>query len=58
VEHPGGEQILLAAGSSVEPFWMLYAVHNNTLMSSTYWKIYESVRTVSKNKSVNSVFGV
>lgn len=29
-----------------------------TLMSSTYWKIYESVRTVSKNKSVNSVFGV
>jgi sulfite oxidase len=30
VEHPGGEQILLAAGSSVEPFWMLYAVHNNS----------------------------
>ncbi|RZC37714.1 sulfite oxidase, mitochondrial [Asbolus verrucosus] len=29
IEHPGGDQILLAAGSSVEPFWMLYAVHNN-----------------------------
>lgn len=28
-EHPGGEQILLAAGSSVEPFWMLYGVHKN-----------------------------
>ncbi|KAJ3650303.1 hypothetical protein Zmor_022000 [Zophobas morio] len=28
-EHPGGDQILLAAGSSVEPFWLLYAVHNN-----------------------------
>ncbi|CAH0553952.1 unnamed protein product [Brassicogethes aeneus] len=28
-EHPGGEQILIAAGSSVEPFWMLYAVHKN-----------------------------
>lgn len=26
-EHPGGQQILLAAGSSVEPFWMLYGVH-------------------------------
>ncbi|KAF2905039.1 hypothetical protein ILUMI_01140 [Ignelater luminosus] len=28
-EHPGGDQIMLAAGSSVEPFWLLYAVHNN-----------------------------
>lgn len=28
-EHPGGDQILLAAGSSVEPFWLLYAVHKN-----------------------------
>jgi len=25
--HPGGTKILLAAGSSVEPFWSLYAVH-------------------------------
>lgn len=28
-EHPGGDQILLAAGSSVEPFWMLYSIHKN-----------------------------
>ncbi|CAH1103927.1 unnamed protein product [Psylliodes chrysocephalus] len=27
--HPGGDQILMAAGSSVEPFWMLYGVHEN-----------------------------
>uniref|UniRef100_A0A1B6BW31 sulfite oxidase n=1 Tax=Clastoptera arizonana TaxID=38151 RepID=A0A1B6BW31_9HEMI len=26
-EHPGGDKILLAAGGSVEPFWLLYAVH-------------------------------
>lgn len=25
--HPGGAKILLAAGSSVEPFWRLYAQH-------------------------------
>ncbi|XP_063222455.1 sulfite oxidase isoform X2 [Bacillus rossius redtenbacheri] len=28
-QHPGGDKILMAAGSSVEPFWMLYAVHQN-----------------------------
>lgn len=27
-EHPGGNKVLLAAGSSVEPFWLLYGVHN------------------------------
>jgi sulfite oxidase len=26
--HPGGNQILLAAGGPVEPFWTLYAQHN------------------------------
>ncbi|CAG5982159.1 unnamed protein product [Menidia menidia] len=26
--HPGGAKILLAAGGSLEPFWSLYAVHN------------------------------
>lgn len=29
-QHPGGsEKISMAAGSSVEPFWMLYGVHKN-----------------------------
>lgn len=28
-EHPGGNQILMAAGNSVEPFWILYRVHVN-----------------------------
>ena len=28
--HPGGsEKIILAAGGALEPFWALYAVHNN-----------------------------
>lgn len=26
-QHPGGNKILLAAGSSIEPFWELYASH-------------------------------
>jgi cytochrome b involved in lipid metabolism len=26
--HPGGDKILMAAGGSVEPFWLMYAVHN------------------------------
>ncbi len=28
--HPGGNKILMAAGASVEPFWQMYPVHNNT----------------------------
>ncbi|KAK9874923.1 hypothetical protein WA026_005738 [Henosepilachna vigintioctopunctata] len=28
-EHPGGDQILMAAGGAVDPFWMLYSVHLN-----------------------------
>lgn len=27
--HPGGEKILLAAGSAIDPYWNLYAVHKN-----------------------------
>lgn len=26
--HPGGSRIMLAAGGSLEPFWAMYAVHN------------------------------
>lgn len=26
--HPGGDRILLAAGSAIDPFWKLYAVHD------------------------------
>lgn len=39
-EHPGGDQIMLAAGNSVEPFWMLYAAHNN----SQVFEILETMR--------------
>lgn len=27
VKHPGGDKILMAAGGSVEPFWLMYGVH-------------------------------
>lgn len=27
-KHPGGDKILMAAGGALEPFWLLYAVHN------------------------------
>ena len=27
--HPGATKLLMAAGSSVEPFWAMYAVHLN-----------------------------
>lgn len=26
-QHPGGDKLLLAAGGSVEPFWLIYAQH-------------------------------
>ncbi|CAH1281600.1 unnamed protein product [Diabrotica balteata] len=38
--HPGGNQILIAAGSSVEPFWMLYGIHENPHV----YEILESYR--------------
>jgi sulfite oxidase len=38
--HPGGTKILLAAGKSIEPFWQLYAAHNNV----DVYKILESLR--------------
>ena len=28
-KHPGAKNILMAAGGSLEPFWNLYAVHQN-----------------------------
>lgn len=28
-KHPGGEKILMASGGALEPFWLLYAVHQN-----------------------------
>ena len=36
--HPGANNILMAAGGSVEPFWNLYAVHkvNNNILAKIY----------------------
>lgn len=29
-EHPGGDKIFMAAGGSLEPFWLLYQVHQKS----------------------------
>jgi sulfite oxidase len=45
-EHPGGkERIMMAAGSSIEPFWNLYRVHQN----ANVWEILESHRIGNLN---------
>ncbi|XP_064617297.1 sulfite oxidase-like [Liolophura sinensis] len=31
-KHPGGSKILLGAGGSIEPFWKMYAAHENPAM--------------------------
>ncbi|XP_019867605.2 sulfite oxidase, mitochondrial isoform X2 [Aethina tumida] len=46
-EHPGGDQIMIAAGSSVEPFWLLYGIHKNPHV----FKILESLRIGNLSKS-------
>lgn len=42
--HPGGDQILIAAGGSVEPFWVLYGIHKNEHV----FKILETLRIGKK----------
>lgn len=29
-EHPGGDKILIGAGSSIDPFWHIYQQHNTS----------------------------
>ena len=38
--HPGAEKLLMAAGSSVEPFWNMYAVHLNNIEIYTLLEKY------------------
>ncbi|XP_060525796.1 sulfite oxidase isoform X2 [Cylas formicarius] len=44
--HPGGDQIMMAAGSSVEPFWMLYGIHENEHV----YEILETMRIGNLSK--------
>eukprot|EP01129_Flabellula_baltica_P012618 TRINITY_DN571_c0_g1_i1.p1 TRINITY_DN571_c0_g1~~TRINITY_DN571_c0_g1_i1.p1 ORF type:complete len:890 (-),score=203.17 TRINITY_DN571_c0_g1_i1:2435-5074(-) len=39
-EHPGGERILMAAGSSIEPFWHVYGQHRSQMV----YRILEAYR--------------
>lgn len=50
-KHPGGDKIMLAAGGSVEPFWMMYGVHKrreilNILEKYRIGKFIYSIYTV------------
>ena len=46
--HPGGDKIMLAAGGAIEPFWALYAVHNqeHVLEMLSEYKVSTSVVSV------------
>ena len=40
-KHPGAKNIMMAAGGSIEPFWSIYAVHNN---NSEVYSLLEQYR--------------
>lgn len=55
--HPGGDKILLAAGGALEPFWALYAVHNqeHVLEMLSEYKVGElSAEDVKKQKTIKT----
>lgn len=55
--HPGGDKILLAAGGALEPFWALYAVHNqeHVLEILSEYKVGElRAEDQKKQQSVNA----
>lgn len=58
--HPGGDKILLAAGGALEPFWSLYAVHNqeHVLEILSEYKVGKELSQPNrwKNAIVLSVF--
>lgn len=49
--HPGGDKILLAAGGALEPFWSLYAVHNqeHVLEILSEYKVGEELSLTSND---------
>nr|XP_020448909.1 sulfite oxidase, mitochondrial isoform X2 [Monopterus albus] len=55
--HPGGDKIMLAAGGALEPFWALYAVHNekHVLDILSEYKVGElSADDLKKQQTVES----
>ncbi|XP_029288391.1 sulfite oxidase, mitochondrial [Cottoperca gobio] len=55
--HPGGDKILLAAGGALEPFWALYAVHNqeHVLEMLSEYKVGElNADDLKKQKAVQT----
>ncbi|XP_022053143.2 sulfite oxidase, mitochondrial [Acanthochromis polyacanthus] len=55
--HPGGDKIMLAAGGALEPFWALYAVHNqeHVLEILSDYKVGElNLEDLKKQQAVKS----
>lgn len=54
--HPGGDKILLAAGGALEPFWSLYAVHNqdHVLEILSEYKVGKEVSPQTNGKIILS----
>ena len=50
-KHPGGKKLLLAAGSSVDPFWSFYRIHQRT----DIFQMLESMRIGNLKPSERSV---
>ncbi|XP_029044407.1 sulfite oxidase isoform X2 [Osmia bicornis bicornis] len=53
-KHPGGpSKILMAAGSSIEPFWTIFANHNTTEI----YELLESMRigNISKEDAISNI---
>lgn len=46
-QHPGGSKIMLAAGSSLEPYWSMYSSHQ----TKEVWSILEGMRIGNIPKS-------
>lgn len=55
--HPGGDKILLAAGGALEPFWSLYAVHNqeHVLEILSEYKVGEEISPQTNGEIIISL---
>lgn len=47
-DHPGGDIIMMAAGSAVDPFWMMYGVHKQ----AEILELLETYRIGIQNRNI------
>ncbi|CAH1399408.1 unnamed protein product [Nezara viridula] len=56
-KHPGGDKIMMAAGGSVEPFWMIYGVHKDPhIVSMLEQYRIGNLDSTEVEKSIENVF--